>query len=277
MSSFKLRSCIHLAVFLGLLISMATVHATDVYIVAGQSNGYRISSLRAGDTPLPNGRRIYYYGMQCTTEPDKSEFKVLTDLDHRAMGTELALALLEQSDDDIIFIQYCRCGSGVANRTGKGWYPGDNPAEGQTFEGGLYGKFIRYINHAKTSAQQDFDLTWDVKGLFWHQGENDSNGDNHLTYHRNLTNLFWRFRSDLGSDLPIVCGEIRELTDGDRAINRILKTVAEQDELTKLAPAADLKFQPDRDGKPDVHFSLEGCRALCRRLATTHLSLVSGK
>ena len=275
MSSFRLNCAV---LFIGLFASAlsSSAKATDVYIVAGQSNGYRISSLRAGDTALPKGRKIYYYGMQCTTEPDRSEFKVLTSLDHRAMGTELALALLEKSDGDIIFVQYCRCGSGVANRTEKGWYPGDDPANGKTFEGGLYGKFVRFINHAKTSAQQDYSLTWEVKGLFWHQGENDSNGDNHLTYKRNLTNLFGRFRSDLANDLPIVCGEIRELTDGDRAINRILAAVADNDEKTSLARAADLKFQPDRDGRQDVHFSLEGCQELCRRMADAHQLLVSG-
>jgi hypothetical protein len=211
--------------------------------------------------------------MHCVSEPVQSEFKVLTSLDHRAMGTELALSLLKQSDGDIIFVQYCRCGSGVANRTEKGWYPGDDPQNGQTFDGGLYGKFQKYITHARQSAADKFNLSWNVRGLFWHQGENDSNGDNHLTYYQNLTHLFWRFRADLGQDLPIVCGEIRELTDGDRAINAVLAKVAAADPHTELAQASDLQFAPDRDGIPDVHFALEGCQQLSRRMHQAHQKL----
>lgn len=249
------------------------LRAADVYIVAGQSNGYRLSTLRPGDQPLPDGRRIYYYGMSCLSEPEQSSFQVLTGLDHRAMGTALALELLRQTDGDLVLIQYCRCGSGVGNRTEKGWYPGDDPRNGRTFDGGLYGRFRKYITHARESAQRDHGLTWEVKGLFWHQGENDSNGDRHLTYERNLTNLFWRFRQQLGAELPIVCGEIRELTDGDRQVNRILARVAEADPRTVLVKAADLTFAPDRDGRPDVHFALEGCQELGRRMAAGYVSL----
>lgn len=249
--------------------------AIDVYIVAGQSNGYRISSLRPGDAKLPNGRKIYYYGMKCTTEPEKSKFQVLTALDERAMGTSLVKGLLSQSDSDIVFIQYCRCGSGVWNQTEKGWYPGDDPQNENVFNGGLYGKFEKYIGHAKQALENDFKQTWQVKGLFWHQGENDSNGDHHLAYNKNLTNLFWRFRNLLGKELPIVIAEIRELTPNDRKINSILAEVAKGDPLIEQAKAADLEFQPDRNGTPDVHFSLNGCQELGQRMAKAYETILA--
>lgn len=257
-----------------LIPAVDEARAADVYIVAGQSNGYRISSLRAGDQPLPDGRRIFYYGMACVSEPERSDFRVLTSLDPRAMGTSMALELLKLSEGDIIFVQYCRCGSGVGTQTEKGWYPGDDPQNGKTFDGGLFAKFQKYVAHAEQTAREDYDLTWTHKGLFWHQGENDSNGDRHLTYERNLTNLFCRFRQQFGKDLPIVCGEIRELTDGDRAINQILAKVAANDSRTALAKAADLQFAPDRDGRQDVHFALEGCQQLGRRMATEYRRLI---
>lgn len=257
------------------LVTGSIASAADVYIVAGQSNGWRMSSLRAGDSKLPNGRKVYYYGMKCVSEPDRSTFQVLASLDEKAMGTQLAKSLLDHSDGDIIFIQYCRCGAGVWNNSEKGWYPGDNPMQGAVFDDGLYGKLTAYLKHARKSANEDYGLEWNVKGLFWHQGESDSNGDHFKSYHRNLTNLIWRFRHDLADDLPIVVGEIRELTEHDNRINKILKQIANNDEHTAIAKATDLKFRPDRDGVPDVHFDLEGCRELGKRMVAELTRLTS--
>jgi hypothetical protein len=256
-----------------LFLFASAAFAADVYVVAGQSNGYRISSLRPGATPIPGGHRIYYYGMNCTSEPEYSRYEVITSLDHRAMGTTLALELVKLSNADIVFVQYCRCGSGVWNRTGRGWYPGDDPAAGKVFEAGLFAKFRKFIGHARASAEWDYRLTWNPKALFWHQGENDSNSDHHLAYQRNLTNLFGRFRAELGDSLPIVAGEIRELTDGDRAINRILAAVAKSYPRTALARASGLPFEPDRNGQPNVHFALAGCQELGRRMAAEYRRL----
>ena len=184
--------------------------ALDVYIVAGQSNGYRISSIAEGDPAKPDKHKVYYYGMGCVTEPEQSEFKVLKSLSKQRMGYGLANSFRELSDDDIIFIQYCRCGAGVWDKSEKGWYPGDYPANGKVHNSGLYGKFLKYLAHAKQSAEKDYSLTWNVKGLIWHQGESDSRLPAEQ-YEASLPRLFWRFRHDIKADLPIVAGHIREL------------------------------------------------------------------
>jgi predicted nucleic acid-binding Zn finger protein len=271
-----MKTCRLLTLLCGLGIGH-TAQAMDVYIVAGQSNGYRISSLRAGKQPIPNGKRIFYYGMNCTSEPNRSQFTVFTSLDPAAMGTTLALELVEQSNDDIVFIQYCRCGSGIWNTTIKGWYPGDDPAKGQVFDDGLFGLFKQYADDAKRQLKDTYKQTWEVKGLFWHQGESDSNGTHHLQYQKNLGNLLWRFRHELGVDLPIVCGEIRELTEEDRKINAILAQVAAADPLTALAKGADLEFGPDRDYGPDVHYTHKGCADLSERMAAQMAQLQATK
>lgn len=256
-----------------LLSSPTAATALDVYIVAGQSNGYRLSTLRPGSVPIPGKHQIYYYGMSCTSEPESSTFRVLDTLDDTAGGTELALALVELSQDSVVFVQYCRCGSAVWRRRNAGWFPGDDPQAGDSFDSGLFARFERYVRSAEQSARSDLGLDWEVKALFWHQGESDSAGNHYLSYERNLRNLFWRFRKLLGPSLPIVVGEIRELDDGDRAINRILGRISRDDPKVALARAADLTFDRGLLGQPDVHLSLEGCRELGRRMAAAYAAL----
>ena len=62
-----------------------TAVAIDVYIVAGQSNGWRMSHLRAANAP-PGQRRIHYFGMACVSEPDSSTLVTINPLDEKTMG-----------------------------------------------------------------------------------------------------------------------------------------------------------------------------------------------
>jgi len=255
-----------------LLVGARPSFALDVYIVAGQSNGYRLSSLSQAEGAKPDAHKVYYYGMKCVEEPVQSSFKVLTALSPGAMGYGLADALRELSDDDIIFIQYCRCGAGTWNKGETGWYPGDDPQNGQTHDAGLFGKFQKYIAHAQAQAEQEHGLEWNVRGLFWHQGESDSRFPA-AQYEKNLANLVWRFRNLLGKELPVVAGHIRELNDGDRAINAVLDRLAAADPRMAVVNLDGLEFAPDRDGKPDVHIALSGCHTLGRRMAEAYQEL----
>lgn len=250
------------------------VMALDVYIVAGQSNGYRISSLAEGDPSKPDSHKVYYYGMKCVSEPEQSEFKILQSLSQARMGYGLASSLRKLSDDDIIFIQYCRCGAGVWDKSEKGWYPGDDPATGKVHNSGLYGKFLKYLAHAKQSAENDYGLSWNVKGLIWHQGESDSRFPAEQ-YQGNLQKLFWRFRHDIKPGLPIVAGHIRDLDEGRKAINHTLDELAAKDPLFAVVPANDLEFAADHEGKPNVHFALAGCEKLGQRMAAAFAKLTT--
>jgi len=268
----KRLSCRSIAALLIMLGSVQSALALDVYIVAGQSNGWRISHLAAGKKEQPDAHRVYYYGMKCVSEPDRSEIQIFDSLDRGTMGFALADQLRQLSDDDIIFIQFCRCGAGLWNKKVNGWYPGDDPQNGQTHDTALYGKFLKYLRHARRSATEQHGLKWNVCGLFWHQGEGDS-GRDAAAYERDLRNLFWRFRHDLGEELPIVAAHIRQLDEGDRGVNQVLDRLAGADERLAVVPSGDLKFEPDRNGKPNVHFALEGCHELGRRMAAAHRKL----
>lgn len=248
-------------------------HAVDVYIVTGQSNGWRISSLNAG--PSKGAGTIHYIGMGCVSEPTQGAYKKLEGV--RGMGAGLAVALSKLSNDDIVFIQYCRCGAPTWDKSVKSWYPGDNPPEGQLYNDGLYGRFQQYIAHARTTVEAKQGLTWDVKGLFWHQGESDSGEPHASSYETRLRHLFYRFRADLGKDLPIVAGQIRELNDGNRKVNAAIRRIAAADPLTATVEVQDLAFEADNKGKKNVHFNTKGCHGLGARMAAAFAKLPQTK
>ncbi len=274
MNISKLQLFFFAATLAFILMPHQKASAIDVYIVAGQSNGWRLSNLAAGDPAKADKHQVYYYGMQCVSEPQQSEFTLLKSLSKGRMGYGLADSLRKLSDDDIIFIQYCRCGAGVWDKSGKGWYPGDDPANGKVHNSGLYGKFLKYLAHAKQSAEKDHGLTWNVKGLIWHQGESDSKFPAEK-YADSLPKLFWRFRHDIKADLPIVAAHIRELNDGRKNINLTLDQIAKQDPLFIVVPSNDLQFEADREGKANVHFALKGCADLGRRMAAALAKLTA--
>jgi len=113
--------------------------ATDIYIVAGQSNGWRLSSIAgiAGE----QADSTLYFGMACASRPEKANLTVIKKLHPSTSGSGLAGALREHSGKDIVFIQYCVCGSSLGDFAN--WYPGDDPAAGLTNNDGIYGSFLR--------------------------------------------------------------------------------------------------------------------------------------
>ncbi|YCM47103.1 sulfatase/phosphatase domain-containing protein (plasmid) [Verrucomicrobiaceae bacterium 227] len=257
-----------------LLVASSLAKATDVYVFAGQSNGFRLSSLSEGTMPIPGGHKIYYYGMKCVSEPESSTFKVLTHLNPKSMGTELALRLVEQSEGDIILIQYCRCGAPLTTLSPISWFPGKSPQEGEVYTAGLYPRFQKYLAHAEQSAKQDLQLSWNMRGLFWHQGESDVKPPHASAHTTTLKNLFWRFRQDLGKDLPIICAEIRPLNPGAIKINSGMAELAENDPWLSLVVTSDIEMPSNPKNPGDVHFRLESCQEIGRRLAKSHARLV---
>ncbi|MDA7922363.1 sialate O-acetylesterase [Verrucomicrobiales bacterium] len=101
-----------------------------------------------------------------------------------------------------------------------------------------------------------------MAGLFWHQGESDVKR-NSAGHQKNLENLFWRFRNNLGKELPIIAGHIRDLDEGSRGINRALDAVAASDSQVAAVGLEGLPFE----SAIDVHAKPVGCITLGRRMA----------
>lgn len=237
---------------LAAVFSSSVATATDVYLVAGQSNGWRLSSLAsiAGETDAS----VYYFGMDCSSRPDTAKLQILEALHPSSSGTGLAESLRQLSGGDIIFVQYCVCGTSLGDVVN--WYPGDDPQQGKVNDAGLYGSFTRYLADARHQVEA-LGMKWEVKGLFWHQGESDVTRES-AEHERNLRNLVSRFRKDLGADLPIVAGHIRDLDEGSRGINLALDAVATEDPNFAVVNLDGLPFE----SATDVHVKPEGCRAL---------------
>lgn len=240
--------------------------AAEIYIVAGQSNGWRLSNIAGipGEASAP----IQYFGMGCSSRPDKANLTVIEKLHSSTSGAGLAGALREQSGGEIVFIQYCVCGTSLGDVVN--WFPGEDPAGGKVNDEGLYGSFIRYLADVRLQLEAE-GIEWNVAGLFWHQGESDikRSTDEHQ---KNLENLLWRFRKDLGEELPVVAGHIRDLGEGSRGINLALDAVAASDANMTVVNLDGLPFQSETD----VHVRPDGCITLGKRMAEA-MEALSGR
>jgi hypothetical protein len=189
------------------------------------------------------------------------------------MGAAIAGELSTLSDSDIVFIQFCRCGAGLWNKQLSGWYPGDDPKNGKVHNEGLYGCFQQYIEDARQVVETKLKLKWEVKGLFWHQGESDSRLEHVGAYEKRLTDLFYRFRQDLGSDLPIVAGHVRELNEHNKAINAITTKMAAADANFSVVEVQDLNFE----NPTNVHLNKAGCHKLGKRMVASFKEMTKAK
>ncbi len=239
--------------------------ATDVYMVIGQSNGWRLSSL--ADFPAdPTGGEVLYFPMACGNRPETTELQVIRQLHPSCQGLGLAERLLKQAGGaDIIFLQYCVCGASLGDEIN--WYPGEDPAAGVVNDNGLYAKFLKYAANAREQVAA-LGHDWDVKGVFWHQGEADSNVKA-AQYEANFRHLVERLRLDLGDGVPIVAGKIRSLSERAKLVNAALDAVAVSDSNLAVVEVDDLPSE----SPTDVHFNTEGCHQLGQRLAEAFLEL----
>jgi hypothetical protein len=109
-----------------------------------------------------------------------------------------------------------------------------------------------------------------IKGILWHQGENDANAKNIPQYREKLTLLFNKFRLFVGNNsLPIILGELGTFSnsyEGRIKINRIIKEYPSNDKNTAVVSTIDLKDRGD-----NVHFNSEGQRIMGQRFAEAYI------
>ena len=245
--------------------------SADIYIVCGQSNAWRLGYV-APAKEGESGPGLYYFGMACTSQPETARLQQIEKISPTTYGSGLASALRQAGGRDVVLIQYAVCGSGLKNP--GGWFPGEQPDKGKLHDAGIYGSFSRYMADVRREVEA-LGIEWKIKGLFWHQGESDVKTPP-AEHELNLQHLFARFRQDFGNELPIVAGEIREVDDDARAMNRTLAAADAADALMITVPAADLAFDPpskNSPDKPNVHFSTQGCHALGKRMVDAMMSL----
>ncbi len=109
-----------------------------------------------------------------------------------------------------------------------------------------------------------------VKGILWHQGENDANTDDIPLYKKRLKELFAKFRTIAGNDrLPIFVGELGSYSETNalwQMINEQITLYARSDNNVFVVRTSDLTDNGDK-----VHFNSEGQRVLGQRFANEYI------
>ncbi len=110
-----------------------------------------------------------------------------------------------------------------------------------------------------------------IKGILWHQGENDANSRGISKYEMRLSSLFEVFRTFIGNmNLPIMVGELGSYSPNNenwKLINEKINEVAKKDSTIHVVSTSDLKDNGDK-----VHFNSEGQRMMGERIAVAFMT-----
>jgi hypothetical protein len=108
-----------------------------------------------------------------------------------------------------------------------------------------------------------------IKGIIWHQGEDNASRRLFVNYSNNLQELFFRFRKIAQNDsLPILVGELGSFLHKQRpnkytdSINIVLKEISDHNKDVILIKTDDLNHKGDF-----VHFDSKSQRLLGKRFA----------
>jgi len=114
-----------------------------------------------------------------------------------------------------------------------------------------------------------------LKGILWHQGESDSDGDNACLYEQRLIELIISLRVDLDiADIPFLVGTLSmayaEQNPYAITINKSLKRILGIVKNTACVDTNGLAVSEDK-----IHFTTPALRELGRRYAETMITLYS--
>lgn len=123
--------------------------------------------------------------------------------------------------------------------------------------------FENAVNHAKLAMRTSI-----LKGILWHQGENDCFGEKYTLYDKRFRFVMNELRGELGiSDLPIIIGGLGnflgkfekypEVAQNYVKINRILQELGEEYPNCAFASAEGLESNPDY-----LHFNADALKEL---------------
>ena len=281
----------------------------DVYFIAGQSNAGNLGEINSYDVQGYNGYNAADFNEQVEAGftlyfgriRDRSGFfsngtprvgGPVTDFVENFVESELdatnysvdniAIQLNAEFGNDIGIFSYGRNGRALANITDESWFPG---TVSEPFNDELYGAFQIWsqdrLNEIEAGpdgvAGTADDQVATVRGIFWFQGENDSDDAGaRAAYQTNFENLIARFRADFNNpELPIVASHIRELNSNDASINQSLDAVAANDDFVSTIDISDASIYTPVSPS-DVHLNAEGFLVIANDFAEQMLALQSG-
>lgn len=292
------------------VVSPTVAQEVDVYFITGQSNSGNMGEMNSYDVQGYNG---YNGAMFNAQTPFNFEFTFarirdrtgtfgdgtprvggpVTDVVEAVSGVNLldpvnyavdniAVQMNAESGNDIGIFCYGRNGRALANITDESWFPGTVDAP---FNDELYGYFQTWSQDrldeieagADGVAGTADDQVATVRGIFWFQGENDSDDAGaRAAYQTNFENLIARFRADFNDpELPIVASEIREINANDSSINQSLNAVAASDDFVSVIDISNASIYTPVSAN-DVHLNALGLLPLSDDFAEQMIALQGG-
>lgn len=259
----------------------------DIYVLAGQSNANGTNTNASNLPPSlqadqPDVQLFFGEINDGVTAPGSwgnlrpgSGTVIGQGTQPTAFGSELTLGrtLADANPNrNVAIIKFAANSTDLANR----WNPANND---------LYGELLTRID-AATGVITDANANFSIRGLAWHQGEQDGrNLNNSGNYDQNLTNFISSFRTDLASDLAsdfhVAVGHLGASTAttnvvGYAEVQNAQAAVAARDANVSLIPTSSLALSDN------VHLDESGQQALGIGFAgaflgqTPDLQLVNG-
>lgn len=229
----------------------------DVYIFAGQSNmvGFLGQGLVPPGVMNPNPNIPYSYrvtGANPTVYQSTSLASFGTVWGTGGSEVTFAQEVYERTDRRIAIIKV------AANGTSLHYDWNINT------EGIWYDALVAQVTTAR-SQLVNAGYAPNMSGLFWTQGEGDSNATwQSGQYQQNLTNMLQSFRTEIGSEVPVYLNHLH--INADRAAAVALRTAQDNVAATvpnvKILSIDDLALGPDK-----LHFTAETHLELGRRWA----------
>ena len=250
-----------LAVALALTVAWVSSQAVaadplPTFIVAGQSNAFRLGSLNTATKGQPAGATVYYYANPQCTKAAELATNVKTIPANKPIsgfGAGIAWELGREFPEGFALIRYAVCGSNLHTQ----WMP--------TKRDGYYHQhFEPFLQQGLKKIEQASGRKPQVLGMLWHQGESNSKTPEAIkAYGELMPTLIGNFQETYGK-VPFILGEIREFPDqpGRAAINRQMHKIAADMPRVAVAKMVDVAWLPEGN----VHLSVAGAHEAGKRL-----------
>ncbi len=113
-----------------------------------------------------------------------------------------------------------------------------------------------------------------LKGILWHQGENDSNAKDAPVYAAKLIDLLKRLRTLLNApNVPFIAGQMGKFADAPWSPEKIIVDKAHQDLASKVPHTAFVSAEGLNHKGDKVHFDSASFRELGKRYAEAYLKM----
>ena len=275
--------------FLPLFISVQASDTAEVYLLAGQSNMQGIGKLKNLKDKPSFKRTFFWNGKEFEAmTPGKTK----TSTRNGEFGPEMGFAhVLEASPGKKIYLikfhasgqplhhgwdRYKWIGGKPApNR--KNFYPGQSRSDN---EAGLHYQSMRKIFDAALKSLKEQKVQYEVKGILWMQGEQDSKNEISASeYGKSLRLLKKRLQEDLNSgEVPFIFGQVLPYEPALKRFTHrhvIRQVMADADSRSGKDGAIPNVWMVSTDKmsllKDKVHYSAEGQWLLGKAMAITML------